>query len=132
MDRNKTAKEITLSQLHHWLKENNHLTWNMNGSYGPGAFSSEHADKRRGVPIIKYVFPYMDMRMGHIYHLETEGAGKYVVDFREEFDGNLLDLLKHKIDNKMFLAKDQTGGDYVHELMVNRYKKDIEDANYNS
>ena len=112
------AKEITLAQLHNWLKENNNLTWNMNGFYGEGGFG------KGGMPIIKYVYPYLDMRMGHIYHLETSGNGNYVVDFREEFDGNLLELLKYKIENKICLPKDQTGDDYVHQVMVEKFNKE--------
>jgi len=122
MNREKHAKTVSLGQLHHWLKENNHLTWNMNGFYGEGGFGG------KGSPVIKYVFPYLDMRDGMIYHIETQGFGKYVVDFREEFDGNLLELLKYKIENKISLPKDQSGDDYVHELMVNRFNKEKENG----
>lgn len=118
MDRKKTAREVSLGELHNWLKENSHLTWCLNKNYGPGAFGSSHEEAS---PIIKYIYPYFDTRDMHIYHINTEGFGKYAVDFREEFDGTILDLLLYKIKNKITLKKDQSGDDMVHEVMIKRF-----------
>lgn len=98
MKKSKTAREVLLSELHNWLKENSELTWHHGSElYGKGGFG------QKTCPVIKYIHPHLDTRDMKIYHLTTSGVGNYCVDFREEFDGTILDLLKYKIENKITL-----------------------------
>jgi hypothetical protein len=91
MDKTKTAREVSLAELHNWLKENSHLTWCLNKDFAEGAFGSKHPEAG---PYIKYIYPSFDTRFMKIFHIKTD---KFEVDFREEFDGTILDLLLHKI-----------------------------------
>jgi hypothetical protein len=105
MVNDRTAKPVSLVQLHQWLKENSHLTWHLGSEvYGQGAFGSKHTDKG---PHIKYVYPNLDTRSMEIFSLRAEGFLHYVVDFREEFDGTILDLLVHKIKNGLTISKEK-------------------------
>lgn len=124
----KTAKCVTLAQLHRWLKDNNHITWNMNGAYGDGGFGVKTKECPDKSPIIKYIFPSLDMRTGTIYTLTTEGFGNYCVDFREEFDGTILDLLAHKIKNKETLKPGEDAYEHIRKVQIKRFNKGIEDA----
>lgn len=119
------TKSITLAQLHNWLKENSHLTWSMSEIYGEGAFGSKHPNAS---PIIKYVFPSLDLRTGTIYQLTVEGFSKYIVSHVEEFDGNLLELLEHKIKNQLSVAKDVDEYEYIRQIQIDKFNKDSKDA----
>lgn len=86
----KTAQVVSLKQFHEWLKENLHLTWYVGTG---GCFSAEGREKG-GWPAFKYFYPSFDTRTMDIYYIKTD---RYEADFREEFNGTILDLLIHKM-----------------------------------
>ena len=94
----KTAKPVSLKRLHEWLQKNCHKTWYL-GEY------PEQCKEKRTIGAVKYIEPVFDTRTMNIFHLSTRGWGRYEVDFREEFDGDILDLLEHKIDNGLTVDK---------------------------
>lgn len=91
MEKIKTAREISLKEFNDWLNENTHLTWCMQKKFKIGGFGSKHPEAG---PYIKYIYPSIDTRDMKIYHIKTD---RFEVDFRDEFDGTILDLLLHKI-----------------------------------
>lgn len=99
----KTAKPVSLRRWHEWLQENCHLTWYL-GEY------PEQCKHERKIGPIKYMAPQFDTRTMNIYNIQTRGWGNYEVDFREEFDGDILDLLKYKIENKLTVDKEENDG----------------------
>lgn len=99
----KTAKAVSLRRLHEWLGTNAHLTWYM-GEY------PERCKHERTIGPIKYIDPVFDTRTGDIFTLSTRGWGNYKVDFREEFDGDILDLLEYKIKNGLTIDKGEDDG----------------------
>lgn len=116
------AKAVSLAQLHNWLKENNHLTWHLGSEvYGQGAFGSKHIDKG---PHIKYIYPNLDTRSMQIFSLRAEGFLHYVVDFREEFDGTILDLLVYKIKNGLTIDKEKDASEFIRELQIEKFQKE--------
>jgi hypothetical protein len=87
----KTARSVTLKEFSDWIKEHLHMTWFLGEG---GAFSTQGREKDGG-PYIKYFYPSLDTRTMKIFHIKTN---YHEVDFREEFDGTILDLLLHKIN----------------------------------
>lgn len=87
----KTAKPVTLRQLAEFIKTNLHLTWYL-GEGGP--FSTEGRD-RGGWSAVKYIYPKLDTRTMEVWAIETD---KFVVTHTDEFEGTILDLLLHKIN----------------------------------
>lgn len=99
----KTAKPVSLKRLHEWLQKNCHLTWYM-GEY------PEQCEHDRTIGPIKYIDPVFDTRTMTIFTLSTRGWGNYSVDFREEFDGDILDLLEYKIENNITVKEEENDG----------------------
>jgi|688.fasta_scaffold694661_2 hypothetical protein len=85
----KTAQPVTLKQLTDFIKENLHLTWFL----GDGGCFKAVGQEKKGRPVFKYFYPSIDTRTMDIFHIKTD---RYEVDFREEFDGTILDLLIFK------------------------------------
>jgi hypothetical protein len=109
----KSAKAVSLREWNNWLKENSKLTWHVDG-YGPD-----------GVRAIKYMSPQFDTRTMKIYHISTSGIGNYCVDFREEFPGTILDLLAHKIKNKITMPPDMDAWEYVRQIQIEKFNRDF-------
>lgn len=87
----KTARSVTMKQLSDFIKENLHVTW----FHGAGGCFSTEGREKKGFPAFKYFYPSLDTRTMDIFHIKTD---KFEVDFREEFDGTILDLLLHKMN----------------------------------
>jgi len=82
-----TAKTITPKQLMEWVKTNEHRTWSLRKGWGTG-----------GTHEVKYLRFHLDTRDMKIYRIDVDGLGmEEAADFREEFDGNLLELLEYKL-----------------------------------
>jgi hypothetical protein len=96
----KSAKPVGLQRLHEWLGTNAHLTWYM-GKY------PKRCKDDRNIGAIKYLVPQFDTRTHDIYNISTRGWSNYTVDFREEFDGDILDLLKYKIENELYNKEEE-------------------------
>ena len=90
----KTARSVTLKEFHQFIKDNLHNTWYL----GEGGCFSQTGREKGGMPRIKYFYPSLDTRTMDIYHIKTD---RFEVDFREEFDGTILDLLLHKINEEV-------------------------------
>jgi hypothetical protein len=89
MSSEKTTKTITPKEFVEWVKNNEHRTWSFRKGWGQG-----------GTHEIKYLRFHLDTRDMKIYRVEMNGLGmEEVADFREDFDGNLLELMEHKLNN---------------------------------
>ena len=84
-------RSVSLKELNDWIKENAHLTWLMTAG---GPFSKEGREKG-GAPYVKYIYPSFDTRTMSIFHIKTD---RFEVDFRDEFDGNILQQLSQEIN----------------------------------
>ena len=82
-------KEITLEDLTAWIDKNKHRTWNWESIL----------DVKNKTLQVKYLRFNLDTRDMKIFHISVEGMGSTIsVDFREDFEGNLLEELERKLD----------------------------------
>jgi hypothetical protein len=96
------ARPVTLQQLTDWVKKNTCKTWFTghedlgNECFMEGGF----AGKPGHTPLIKYIEPAFDCRDMKVFRIKFRGAmPETVVDFRDEFDGTILDLFESKFPN---------------------------------
>ncbi len=75
-------RSVTPEQFVEWVRTNEHRTWSHAKGFVPGAY-----------PRIKYFYPCLDTRDMKIFRITTKSMD-YVVDFRDEFDGNILEQLE--------------------------------------
>jgi len=80
------AKPITLKELNEWIKKNKKRTWFLKEM--PTTFE------------VKYLRFSLDTRTMTIFNIQTESFKNLTVDYREKFDGTILDLLDHKLEKK--------------------------------
>lgn len=83
------AKPVTIEQLGAWVKKNEHRTWNIS-NWKKGA-------KQRTFEV-KYIDFTLDTRDMKIFRLSTRSFADLEADFREEFDGTILELLEDKLE----------------------------------
>ena len=120
------AKQVTIKRLHEWLKENCHLTWHHGSeTYGEGAFGSKN---KEATIAIKYLFPTIDTRTMTIYNVTTDCLSRYAADFREDFDGDILDLLKHKILNEDSVPEGIDEYQRIRQIQIERFNKEFPDV----
>lgn len=93
------AKPVTLQQLTDWVAKNIDKTWFTGHSdmgfegMNEGGFSG----KPGATPLIKYISPVFDCRDMKVFRIEFRGSmEETVVDFRDEFDGDILELFESK------------------------------------
>lgn len=67
----------------------------------------EQCKEKRSIGAIKYIDPVLDTRTMTIFNVKTRGWGNYSADFREEYDGDILDLLEYKIKNRLIDKGDE-------------------------
>ena len=85
----KTARPVSMQELTDWVEKNKHRTWHFE-NFGNGP-SLE----------IKYLDFCLDTRDMKVFTIGVRGLGEdFSCDFREEFDGSILDLLEHKLDQE--------------------------------
>jgi hypothetical protein len=84
----KFTEAITPKQFTDWVRDNEHRTWSLRKGWSEG-----------GTHEVKYFRFNLDTRDMRIYRIEADcGYNRTVVaDFREEFQGNLLELLEKKL-----------------------------------
>lgn len=83
------AEAVSVEQLAAWIKKNEHRTWS-------------HANISKGKKMstfeVKYIDFCLDTRDMKIFRLSTRSFSNVEADFREDFDGNILELLEKKLD----------------------------------
>lgn len=82
------AKEVTLQQLSEWVAKNENRTWSR----------SDLVDYTKRTLEMKYIRFNLDTRDMMIFRVDTDSDRGVSADFREEFDGNILELLESKLD----------------------------------
>lgn len=82
----KEARAVTLVELNDWLEKNKKRTWHLMEGWKEG---STHE--------IKYLYPSFDTRDMKIFHIEAQPCDIHV-NFRDEFNGTILDLLENKLN----------------------------------
>lgn len=85
------AEPVTMAQLTEWVEKNKHRTWNI-----PRSFKKEDGYKQRTFEI-KYIDFVLDTRDMKVFRLSTRSFANLECDFREDFNGTILDLLEHKL-----------------------------------
>ena len=76
-------RSVTMNQLTEWLETNKFRTWQFEN------FGEDHATLE-----IKYLRFNLDTRDMKIFRISIDGIGEdKAVDFRDKFDGNILDQL---------------------------------------
>ncbi len=80
------ARPVALQELHSWLKENIELTW----------YLGKLEDGRHGhFRAMKYLDMCLDTRTMSVWKIDIRGG--ITVSTHDDFDGNILELLKERI-----------------------------------
>lgn len=83
------AEPVTMQQLTDWVEKNKHRTWNHDSMF---------KSKKRSSFEIKYIDFTLDTRDMKVFGIRTRSFADLAVDFREDFDGNILELLEQKLE----------------------------------
>lgn len=78
---------MTLDEVNQWIKRNTLRTW-----------SFPNFGKENSTLEIKYFRFNLDTRDMKIFRIEIDGFADKVADFREDFDGTILELLESKLE----------------------------------
>ena len=83
------ARAVSLKRFDEWLLKNRSRLWDWRGMKEHGRPSCE----------VKYLYPSFDTRSREIFYIKT-ASQHFEVREGEEFDGDILDLLEHRMDVK--------------------------------
>lgn len=84
------AKAVTMQQLTDWVEKNKHRTWNHKLFMEQTNMPSME---------IKYLRFNLDTRDMKVFNVISD-RGNVMADFRDEFDGDILELLETKLDER--------------------------------